>query len=304
MNKIPIVIKEEVRAALNDRLGVVALESTLISHGLPYPENIEIAQKMENNVREEGAIPATIAILNGAFHIGLDKKSIEYLADPKSTVHKVSRRDIAYTLYSKATGATTVSGTMIGAHLSGIKIFATGGLGGVHRGVEETLDISTDLTELSRTPVAVVCSGVKSILDISKTLEMLETLGVPIFGYKTRYFPEFYCQGNHYPLDMHFDNEENIAEALKIHWSLNLNSGVIIAQNVPQKYALANTLVERWIEEAIAHAHQKNIQGKGLTPFLLKDLGTRSNKTSTQTNCALLLENARTAARIAAIRCE
>lgn len=298
---LPISLSEEVREALSQNKGIVALESTLIAHGLPYPDNLKVAFALEEVIRQQGAVPATIAIIDGTLCVGMDKKQIERLTDPKAAVKKISRRDIAYAITAKETGATTISSTMIAAKLAGVKFFATGGLGGVHRGVEQTLDISSDLIELSRTEVAVVCAGAKSILDIPKTLEMLEMLGVPVFGYRTEYFPEFYCAGKHFPLEMQLDSPKAIAETLKMHWALGLSSGVVIAQPVVEDKALPKALVEEWIGDALKEANRDGIEGKHITPFLLKKIATKSDGKAIRTNCALVIENARLAASIAAL---
>lgn len=299
MRAMPMLIQEEIREALANHQPIVALESTVIAHGLPFPQNICIAKELEQAVREEGAIPAMIALREGFVRVGLLADDLELLAHNKAPVRKVSRRDIAFTLASKSIGATTVSATMALAHLAGIKIFATGGIGGVHRGAEHTMDISADLYELSTTPVAVICAGAKSILDLSKTLEVLESLGVPLWGYCTNFLPEFFCAGMRHALDMSFSCEQQLAEALNIHWSLGFNTGVVIAQNVPHAEALKPDFVDALIENALAKAYKNHIQGKALTPFLLKDLADNSQGQSLTSNKALLLENARLASRIA-----
>lgn len=299
MSNLPLIIHDEVATALTENKAVVALESTVIAHGLPYPDNLTIAKDLDQAVRKEGAVPATIALIHGFIHVGLDSLALERLADPKASARKVSRRDIAFTLSQKILGATTVSATMLLAHYAGIKIFATGGIGGVHRGAEYSMDISADLYELSTTPVAVVCAGAKSILDLAKTLEVLETLGVPVWGYETENFPEFFCRGERYILDMHFDSIYNLAQALKIHWKLGLKNGVVIAQNVPKAFALDPNLIELVIKDALLEADRAHIQGKALTPFLLGKIAQKSEGQSLSANKALLLENARLAAQIA-----
>jgi len=294
-----IKITDEIKHALATNKAVVALESTVISHGLPFPANLVIAQELEKTVRDEGAIPAIIALINGEIRIGLHKHELELLADPKTTVRKVSRRDIAYTLAIKSYGATTVSATMFLAHQARLRIFATGGIGGVHRGAEYSMDISADLYELGTTPIGVVCAGAKSILDLPKTLEVLESLGVGVWGFKTEYFPEFFCRTNRYKLDMNFNDANNIAQALALHWELGLKNGVVIAQPVPIKDALDAELIERSIKEALILAEKNHIHGKALTPFLLQHIAKITKGQSLASNKALLIENARLAAHIA-----
>lgn len=296
-----IFIHEEVKDALSENRGVVALESTIISHGLPHPENLETALALERIIRSEGAVPATIAIIEGVLHVGLERDQLEALALPNadSVIHKVSRRDLGYLLANKLTGSTTVAATMIAAERAGIRIFATGGLGGVHRGVETTMDISADLTELSKTAVAVVCAGVKSILDIEKTLEVLETYGVPVIGFGTRYMPEFYCEGWRYPLEAHAQTPDNVADILRAHWGLGLESGVVIAQSPPKETALPHDVVEGWIAEALAAAQQQGIKGKRITPFVLSEVVKRSGGRTLAANIALVKHNASLAAKIA-----
>jgi len=296
---LPMIIHDEVAVALKENKAVVALESTVIAHGLPYPDNLAIAKELDHAVRREGAIPAMIALMDGFIRVGLNNLALEQLADPRAMAKKVSRRDLAYTLGSKSLGATTVSATMLLAHLARIKIFATGGIGGVHRGGERSMDISADLYELGSTPVAVVCAGAKSILDVAKTLEVLETLGVAVWGFETKRFPEFFCLGARYELDMHFDCVNNLATALNIHWDLGLKTGVVIAQAVPETFALDQNIIEAVIQEATSEAHDAHVQGKALTPYLLGKIAQKSQGQSLIANRALLIENARLAARIA-----
>lgn len=297
-HKFPIDIHEEVKDALNEGRAVVALESTVISHGLPHPKNIEVTYSMMTAIREHGAVPALIAIADGSLLVGANSSLIERLSDKNSSVRKVSRRDIAFCLAKKELGATTVSATMIASALAGIRIFATGGIGGVHRGAETSMDISADLAELAKTPVAVVCAGAKSILDIAKTLELLESLGVPVFGYDTNYFPEFYCRGTKHRLHMRANTPLEIAEILRLHFSLD-QGGAIVAQEIDASQALSSEFVEEIIIAAESEAHRVNKSGADLTPFLLREIAIRSDNKSIASNCALLINNARLAADIA-----
>lgn len=295
MNPFPLLIAEEIKDALASGQGVVALESTVISHGLPFPENIAAAHALMAAVREEGAVPALIAIVDGFLSVGIKGLAIERLADPSSEVRKVSRRDIAFCLAKKTMGATTVSATMMASHLAGIRVFATGGIGGVHRGAEQSLDISADLYELAKTPVAVVCAGAKSILDIPKTLELLESYGVPILGYRTDYFPEFYCIGDEHKLHMRCESAEALAEVLRLHLSIG-HSGAVVAQPIDDRHAFSKTIIEKIIIEAERAAMLAKTRGGELTPFLLREIARRSEGKSIESNCALLINNARLAA--------
>ncbi|HYC06036.1 MAG TPA: pseudouridine-5'-phosphate glycosidase [Azospirillaceae bacterium] len=290
-------IHPEVAEALKAGKPVVALESTLISHGLPHPTNLETAAAIEAAVRAEGAVPATIAVLDGRIRIGLEKEDLERLSAPG--VRKVSRRDMPIVLAEGADGATTVAATMIAARLAGIPIFATGGIGGVHRGVETTLDISADLEELASTSVAVVCAGAKAILDLPKTLEYLETKGVPVLGFGTDCFPAFYTGSCHLPVDTRCDTPDAAARVLRAKWNLNLKGGVVIAVPIPEEAALDAEAVEGAIRQAVAEADQRDVRGKELTPFLLKRMEELTGGASLVANRALLLNNATVAARIA-----
>jgi pseudouridine-5'-phosphate glycosidase len=294
-----LIIHEEIKHALANNIPIVALESTVIAHGLPFPDNLEMALGLEQAIRAQQAVPATIAIIDGSIRIGLKAHEFEKLADARNSIRKVSRRDIAYTVATKASGATTVSATMSLAHKASIKFFATGGIGGVHRYGEVSMDISADLYELHATPIAVVCAGAKSILDLAKTLEVLESLGVPVWGYRTEYFPEFFCKGTNYKLDMTFEHINLICDALAIHWSLGLQNGIIIAQPVPAGDALDNESMHNSLQEALALAQQHKIHGKDVTPFLLRQIAQKSNNKSLLSNKSLLLENATLAAKIA-----
>ncbi|SVD09839.1 uncharacterized protein METZ01_LOCUS362693, partial [marine metagenome] len=261
-------VHPEVENALNSKQPIVALESTIISHGMPYPENIETALMVEDTVRANNAIPATIAIIKGRLKVGLTKKEIEFLAT-NDEVRKISRRDLAITVSQKLSGSTTVASTMIIAHLAKIAVFATGGIGGVHRGAEKTLDISADLEELSRTNVCVVCAGAKSILDIGLTLEYLETKGVPIIGYKTSDLPAFYSSKSGFNVDYRVDSAFDISEILKTKWSLSINGGVLITNPIPKTFELELTMMNEAINKAIIEAEKEKITGKEITPYLL-----------------------------------
>lgn len=290
-------IHPEVSAALKAGKAVVALESTVISHGLPYPANVETARALEAAIRAEGAVPATIAVLDGRIRVGLDAEDIERLAQPG--VRKVSRRDLPVALAQGADGATTVAATMIGAALAGIAVFATGGIGGVHRGVETTLDISADLEELAATDVAVVCAGAKAILDLPRTLEYLETMGVPVIGFGTDRFPAFYTASLPLPVDGRCDSAEEAARVLRAKWQLGLGGGVVIGVPIPDDAALDAEAVEAAIAQAVGEAEAQGVRGKALTPFLLKRMEELTGGASLAANRALLLNNAKVGARIA-----
>ncbi len=290
-------IHPEVAAALKAGKAVVALESTVISHGLPYPANVETAKALEAAIRAEGAVPATIAVLDGRIRVGLDADDIERLAQPG--VRKVSRRDLPVALAQGADGATTVAATMIGAALAGIAVFATGGIGGVHRGVETTLDISADLEELAATDVAVVCAGAKAILDLPRTLEYLETKGVPVIGFGTDRFPAFYTASLPLPVDGRCDTADEVARVLRAKWQLGLGGGVVIGVPIPEDAALDAEAVEAAIAQAVGEAEAQAVRGKALTPFLLKRMEELTGGASLAANRALLLNNATVGARIA-----
>jgi pseudouridylate synthase len=291
-------VRPEIADALAAGRPVVALESTVISHGLPRPQNLETARKMEAAVRDEGAVPATIGLLEGRLIVGLSRAEIELLAGAER-VAKVSRRDLAAVLNSRQPGATTVAATMIIAAQAGIRVFATGGIGGVHRGAQNTFDISADLSELARTPVAVVCSGAKVILDLPRTLELLETLGVPVVGYSTSDFPVFFVQESGLALDARVDTPLEAARLIAMHWALGLNLGIIICNPPPARSALPRKQVESLIEAALNSAQAAGIQGKAVTPYLLDHLARASGGKTLETNIALLINNARVAAQIA-----
>ena len=298
MMKQYMEISAEVKHALASGKGVVALESTIISHGMPYPQNVKTALEVERIVRENGAIPATIAILDGKLKVGLSEDEIEVLGKSDDVI-KVSRRDIPFMVAGKANGATTVAATMIIAALAGIKVFATGGIGGVHRGAQESFDISADLQELAKTDVAVVCAGAKSILDIGLTLEYLETFGVPVIGYKTKELPAFYTTKSGFEVDYRLDTPSEIAETLKAKWDLGLYGGVVIANPIPEEYAMEYELISAAIESALTEADEKGIKGKETTPFLLAKVKEITDGKSLNANIQLVYNNAKLGAEIA-----
>jgi pseudouridine-5'-phosphate glycosidase len=292
-------ISPEVIEALQANHPVVALESTIICHGMPHPGNVETALLVEQAVREHGAIPATIAILKGRLKVGLNEQQINYLGLKGKEVTKASRRDISFLVARQDDGATTVAATMIIAAMAGIRIFATGGIGGVHRGVEATMDISADLEELSRTNVAVVCAGIKSVLDIGRTLEYLETHGVPVVGYQTDTLPAFYTRDSGFPVDYRIDSAEEAAAAMNARWEMNIDGGLVIANPVPEAYSLEPDEIDMVIEEAIDQMNRDGITGKDTTPFLLARIAEQTGGSSLDTNIQLVLSNAKLAAQIA-----
>lgn len=288
----------EIATALAEKRAVVALESTIITHGMPYPRNLETARAVEAIVRAEGAVPATIALMDGRIRIGLDDAALDRLVAAPDVV-KTSRRDLAAVLARKAVGGTTVAATMIAAARAGIAVFATGGIGGVHRGAERSFDVSADLLELARTPVTVVCSGAKSILDIGKTLEVLETHGVPVLGYRTDAFPAFYARTSGYGVDHRFDTPEGIATLIVAQRQLGLDTGILVANPIPEEHALVPEVMEGRISLACREAESTGIFGKDLTPFLLARLNALSGGESLAANMALVKDNALLGARIA-----
>ena len=292
-------IATEVSNALNSNRPVVALESTIISHGMPYPRNVETAMAVEEAVRAGGAIPATIAVLDGKLKVGLSADEIRDLGQLGMDAIKCSRRDLPFVVARKMTGATTVAATMIIAAMAGVRVFATGGIGGVHRGAEDSMDISADLEELGNTSVAVVCAGVKSILDIGRTLEYLETKGVPVVGYQTDPLPAFYSRSSGFPVDYRADTPAEVAAAMQAKWAMNLNGGMLIGVPVPEEYALASAEIDSVIVAAIAEMKQQGIKGKDTTPYLLGSIVERTGGKSLDTNIKLVLNNARVAAEIA-----
>ena len=294
-----VILSEEVQTALLENKGVVALESTIIAHGMPYPRNVETAFQVEQAIRQNGAVPATIGILNGKLVAGLDPDEIDRVGKEGRQMIKSSRRDIPYLVAQGKSGATTVASTMIIAHLAGIRIFATGGIGGVHRGGAATLDISADLQELAHTPVVVVSAGAKAILDLGLTLEYLETFGVPVIGYQTARFPAFYTPDSGYAVDYRLDTPEEIAALLRVKWELNLRGGVLIANPIPPEYQMDKLIIERAISKALNEAEEQGIRGKAITPFLLDRIEGITSGSSLDSNIALVLNNARLAAQIA-----
>jgi pseudouridylate synthase len=291
-------IHPEVQQALNEGRPVVALESTIISHGMPYPENVQTAREVEAIIREQGAVPATIGIIDGRIKIGLSHDELESFGQAEHVL-KVSRRDLPYVIAAKTHGATTVAATMICAKLAGISVFVTGGLGGVHREGEVTMDISADLTELAQTDVAVVCAGAKSILDLGRTLEYLETQGVPVLGYQSDDFPAFYTRSSGYGVDYRLNTPEEVALFLKTKWELGLHGGTVIANPVPEEHALDHDEIEMHIERALAEAKAQGIKGKEATPFLLAKMKEITGGKSLETNIALIKHNAFVGAQIA-----
>ncbi|RYZ59305.1 MAG: pseudouridine-5'-phosphate glycosidase [Proteobacteria bacterium] len=291
-------IHPEVALALKAGKPVVALESTIISHGMPYPQNLKMAREVEGIIRAEGAIPATIGIIKGRVKIGLSDSDLESFAqNPK--VEKVSRRDFPLIIAQEKDGATTVAGTMIAAQWAGIKIFVTGGLGGVHRGVDQNWDISADLTELQQTDVTVVCAGVKSILDIPKTLEVLETSGVPVLGYGTDEFPSFFTRSSGCPVLQRCDDLETVAKIIRAKDMMGLKGGVVLANPIPEADALDAEFINGVIAKALAEADEKGVSGKAITPFLLKNIVERTEGKSLVANIALVKNNAKIGARLA-----
>ncbi len=291
-------INEEVKAALAHNKAVVALESTIISHGMPYPKNVETALNVEKIVRDNGAIPATIAILNGRLKVGLSPEEIEFLGKAPN-VQKTSRRDIPFIIAKGLTGATTVASTMILAAMAGIKVFATGGIGGVHRGAENTFDISADLLELAQTDVAVVCAGAKSILDIALTLEYLETNGVPVVGYQTDELPAFYTSKSGFGVDYRVDTPKELAQALKTKWDLKLKGGMIVANPIPAEYEMDPKVINDAILEAVRQQNDQGVKGKESTPFLLAKVKELTGGDSLDSNIQLVYNNAKVGAQIA-----
>lgn len=291
-------IKPEVKKALEEGKPVVALESTIISHGMPYPKNIETAKKVEQILRDKGVMPATIAILDGRLKVGVNDEELERLGKNDNVI-KTSRRDIPFIVAKKLDGATTVATTMIIAALAGIKVFATGGIGGVHRGAQETFDISADLEELAHTNVAVVCAGAKSILDLGLTLEYLETNGVPVVGFGTDELPAFYTRKSGFGVDYRLDSAKEISDAIKAKWDLGLNGGMVITNPIPEEDAMDYDVITKAINEAVKEAEEKGIKGKESTPFLLAKIKDITGGDSLESNIKLVYNNAKLAADIA-----
>ncbi len=291
-------IQPEVREALSSGKPVVALESTILSHGMPYPQNLEFGKEVEKIIRAEGAVPATLAIVNGRMKIGLSEEELEIMCKAEN-VAKVSRRDLPIILATGATGATTVATTMILADMAGIRFFATGGIGGVHRGAQETMDISADLQELAHTSVAVICAGAKMILDIGLTLEYLETMGVPVLGLDTDDFPSFYCRKSGFGVDYNAKTPADVAKIAQFKWDMGLNGGILIGNPVPEEYAMDYDEMSAIIDKALASAKADGIRGKATTPYLLAHIVDYTQGRSLATNIQLAYHNARQAARIA-----
>lgn len=298
-----IKISEEVKQAILDNKPVVALESTIISHGMPYPENVKTALEVEKTVRENGAIPATIGIIDGVPVVGMSKEEIEEFGKRKDVI-KVSRRDLPYVISKKMWGATTVATTMIFAHRANIKVFVTGGVGGVHREGEKTMDISSDLQELASTPVTVVCAGIKAILDLEKTLEYLETMGVTVLGYKSENLADFYTSDSGLKLDFKMDSAEEIAECMLVKEEYNLRGGLLISNPIPKEYSLDKAKMDKVINEALLEAKEKNIHGKEATPFLLKKVVELTGGESLKANINLIINNAIVGSQIAKEYCK
>jgi pseudouridine-5'-phosphate glycosidase len=288
-----------VKAAMMAGEPVVALESTIISHGMPYPQNVETALRVEEAIRETGAVPATIAIIQGKLKAGLTADEIEYLGKKGPAVTKASRRDLPVLVARGADGATTVATTMIIAHLSGIQVFATGGIGGVHRGAETTMDISADLEELGRTPVLVVCAGAKAILDLGLTLEYLETKGVPVIGYGTEELPAFYTRTSGFKVDYRIDTPEELAAAFRAQQEMGLGGGMLVTNPIPEEYSMDPARINAAIDQAVADSQRLGIHGKEVTPYLLARVKELTGGDSLDANIQLVLNNARLAARTA-----
>ncbi|REG82408.1 pseudouridine-5'-phosphate glycosidase [Marinomonas pollencensis] len=292
-------ISAEVAYALANNQPVVALESTIISHGMPWPENAQTAKAVEQVIRDNGAIPATIAIIDGRLKVGLNEQEINTLGQAGQSVMKCSRRDLPFVVATQQHGATTVAATMIIAEMAGIRIFATGGIGGVHRGAQQTFDISADLQELAKTSVAVVCAGVKSILDLALTREYLETLGVPILGYNTDFLPGFYTRESDQTVDFNFSSPQSLSDFLTTKWAMNLTGGAVIANPIPEEFAMDKKVIDKVIEQALNEANELHILGKDTTPFLLSRVAELTAGDSLASNIQLVFNNARLAAKIA-----
>ncbi len=295
-----LLLSEEVKAALENKKPVVALESTIISHGMPYPQNVETAKNCERLVRENGAVPATCAVLSGKLCVGLNDEQLEYLGSGGAKIAKASRRDLPMLVAEKRDGATTVSSTIQLAAMAGISVMGTGGIGGVHRGAQETMDISADLEELGKTPVAVVCAGAKSILDLALTLEYLETRGVPVVGYRTDELPAFYTRTSGLKIDRRLDTPEEIAAAVRAQRELAYAGGMLIVNPIPEEYSMDKDYIEGVIEAAVQEAKKRGIHGKDATPFLLAAIKDATKGKSLEANIALVYNNVALAAKVAA----
>ncbi len=293
-----IEYSQEVAHAIQNKLPIVALESTIISHGMPYPENVQTALMCEKIIRDGGAIPATIAILNGKLKVGLSEQEIDFLGKEGSKIQKTSRRDIAYNVANKVNGATTVSATMYIAALAHIPVFATGGIGGVHRGAETTMDISADLEELAMTNVAVISAGAKSILDLGLTLEYLETKGVPVIGYKTKYLPAFYSAKSDFEVNFKIDTPTEIAQLIHTKFELGLQGGLLVANPVPAEMSMEKGVIDQAINEALLEMEKLGIKGKETTPYLLSKIANLTKGKSLESNIALVYNNCKLGAEI------
>lgn len=293
-----IKISDEVKLALKEGRPVVALESTIISHGMPYPKNVETALEVERIIRENGCVPATIGIIDGVPLVGMTPEEIE-LFGKRSGILKVSRRDLPIVMAKKLWGATTVASTMILANMAGIEVFVTGGIGGVHRGAQQTFDISADLQELAHTNVTVVCAGAKAILDLPLTLEYLETFGVPVLGYKSSNLGAFYSKDSGLKVDYKMDSEQEIAEAIYYKRMMKLDGGILISNPIPDQYSMPSEVINLYIEKALKDADEKGIKGKEITPFLLKNIADNTHGNSLEANIKLVFNNAKIGARIA-----
>ena len=298
MYKKYLDVRNDIKEAIEANKPVVALESTILSHGMPYPENLEFARNVEKIIKEEGAVPATIAIIGGKIKVGLSDEELEIMCKAEN-VGKVSRRDLPIYISTGKTGATTVTTTMIGAAMAGIKFFATGGLGGVHREAQQTFDISADLQELAHTSVAVICAGAKAILDLNLTMEYLETFGVPVIGLRTDYLPAFYSKSSGLKLDYNCKDEKEVAAIVKAKWEMGLDGGVVIGNPIPDEYAMPNEEINVYIEKALQMCKEKGIKGKDTTPFLLATVKDLTGGDSLKSNLELAYNNARAAAKIA-----
>ena len=303
MNKY-LDVNPEVAEAVANGKPVVALESTIISHGMPYPQNVQTALAVEQIIRDNGAVPATIAIIGGRLKAGLTAEEIEYFGKKGQAIHKASRRDLAVLCARGEDGATTVTTTMIIAHMAGIKIFATGGIGGVHRGAETTMDISADLEELGQTPVMVVCAGAKSILDIGLTLEYLETKGVPVIGFGTKTLPAFYTRESDFGVDYRIDTPEELAAAFKASIEMGMKSGMLVANPIPEEFAMPKATIDAAIAQAVAESVEQGIKGKETTPFLLARVAELTGGNSLASNIQLVFNNAKVAALTAVEYCK
>ena len=298
MNHFILQLSAEVEKAKKLNKPIVALETTIISHGMPYPDNLSTALEVEKIIREEGATPATIGLVDGQIKIGMSKKEIELFAK-SSDVTKVSRRDIPIVMSNNANGATTVAGTILLAKLAGINVMATGGIGGVHRDAENTFDISADLQELSNTDITVICAGPKSILDIGLTLEYLETMGVPVIGYNTNLLPTFYCHESKFEVDFNYKKPSDIAKVMSNQRHLSLKGGMLVCNPIPKEFSIDSSIIENSINSSMEIAKKNNVKGKDLTPFLLQNITSLTKGETLKSNIKLMLNNAKLAAKIA-----